>query len=413
MPICIGDKLGPYEILAPIGAGGMGEVYKARDKRLDRIVAIKLSKTEFSERFELEARAVAALNHPNICQLYDVGPNYLVMEYIEGPALKGPLPLDQALKYAAQICDALDAAQKKNITHRDLKPANILVTKAGVKLLDFGLAKIGPAVMEDEATMITALTGKNEIVGTPAYMAPEQRKGKRADARSDIYSFGCVLYEMLTGKRAAANRVPVAPPLEAVLRTCLEEDPDERWQSARELKHALRWAAEAKPATSAPSRPRFGKAGWIAAAVFALIAATVSFPHLLEKPAGTAMVRFTIAPPEKTSFSFGPGAGPDGFPALSPDGRRLVFGAQPTGGSARLWVRSLDATTSQPLAGTEGASLPFWSPDGHSIGFGANGKLKKVDLSGGPPVSLADAPSLRGASWSAEGVILFTPTRTS
>src|ERR1700687_451839 len=260
MPICIGDKLGPYEILAPIGAGGMGEVYKARDKRLDRIVAIKLSKTEFSERFELEARAVAALNHPNICQLYDVGPNYLVMEYIEGPALKGPLPLDQALKYAAQICDALDAAQKKNITHRDLKPANILVTKAGVKLLDFGLAKVGPAVKPDEATMTMALTGKGEILGTLFYMSPEQLQGKDADARSDIFAFGLVLYEMISGKRAFEadntasvisailtsdppplhNLQPVTPgALERVLAHCLAKDPDERWQTASDVRRAL------------------------------------------------------------------------------------------------------------------------------------------------------------------------------
>jgi eukaryotic-like serine/threonine-protein kinase len=210
MPLSAGDKLGPYEILAPIGAGGMGDVYKARDTRLDRVVAIKVSKTEFSERFEREARAVAALNHPHICQLYDVGPNYLVMEYIEGTPLKGPLPLDQTLKYAAQICDALDAAHRKNITHRDLKPANILVTKAGVKLLDFGLAKVGPAVRTDEATMTMALTGKGQILGTLLYMSPEQVNGQEADARSDIFSFGLVLYEMMTGKRAFEGSTPAS-----------------------------------------------------------------------------------------------------------------------------------------------------------------------------------------------------------
>jgi serine/threonine protein kinase len=186
----------------PIGAGGMGEVYRARDTRLDRVVAVKVSKTEFSERFEREARTIATLNHPHICTLHDVGPNYLVMEYIEGIPLKGPLPLDQALRYAAQICGALDAAHVKKITHRDLKPANILVTKAGVKLLDFGLAKIGPAVKADQATMTMALTGKGEILGTLLYMSPEQVNGQEADARSDIFSFGLVLYEMLTGKRA-------------------------------------------------------------------------------------------------------------------------------------------------------------------------------------------------------------------
>src|SRR5664279_6231513 len=206
MPLSSGDTLGPYEILSRLGAGGMGEVWKARDTRLDRIVAVKVSKAEFSERFEREARAVAALNHPNICQLYDVGPNYLVMEYVEGAQLKGPLPLDQALKYAAQICDALDAAHKKGITHRDLKPANILVTKAGIKLLDFGLAKIGPRKPLEDSTLTMALTGKNEIVGTLYYMSPEQLQaqatGQEIDARSDIFSFGLVLYELLTGKRA-------------------------------------------------------------------------------------------------------------------------------------------------------------------------------------------------------------------
>src|ERR1700674_1740864 len=189
MALIVGKRLGPYEILAPIGAGGMGEVYRAKDPRLNRDVAIKVSASQFSERFEREAKAIAALNHPNICQIYDVGPNYLVMEFIEGTPLHGPLPLDRALRYASQICDALDAAHKKNITHRDLKPANILVTRAGVKLLDFGLAKIGPAVKADEATITMALTGKGQILGTLLYMSPEQVNGQEADARSDVFSF--------------------------------------------------------------------------------------------------------------------------------------------------------------------------------------------------------------------------------
>src|SRR6266851_3484817 len=272
MPLQPGDKLGPYEIVAPIGKGGMGEVYRAHDSRLKRDVAIKVSAAQFSERFEREAQAIAALNHPNICTLYDVGPNYLVMEYIEGTPLKGPLPVDQALKYAAQICDALDAAHKKGITHRDLKPANILVTKAGIKLLDFGLAKlassgIGQPPKPDDATLTMALTGKNEIVGTLYYMSPEQLQaqatGQEIDARSDIFSFGLVLYEMLTGKRAFEGTSPasviaaimerpapsiadVAPPaLDHVLKTCLAKDPDERWQTARDLKRELEWIANA------------------------------------------------------------------------------------------------------------------------------------------------------------------------
>jgi eukaryotic-like serine/threonine-protein kinase len=341
-----GAQLGPYKIEELIGAGGMGQVFRAVDTRLGRAVAIKVSAAQFNERFEREARAVAALNHPNICTLHDVGPNYLVMELVEGAPLKGPLPLGRAVEYAGQILEALDAAHRKGITHRDLKPANILIAKNGVKLLDFGLAHVARGENDP------ALTAAGAVMGTPAYMAPEQWEGKPADARSDLYSFGCVLYEMLTGKRAAADRVPVAPPtLEAVLRTCLEKDPEDRWQSARELKHALRWAAEGKPATSAPSRSRFGKASWIAAGVFALIAATVTFLHFLEKPAETPVVRFTIAPPANTAFA---------LPAPSPDGRRLVFPARDMlaafvrqgGGSGSLWVRSLDAITAQPLAGT-------------------------------------------------------------
>src|SRR6202163_90501 len=245
-----GAQLGPYRIEAPLGAGGMGEVYRAVGTRLKRTVAIKVAKQNFGERFEREARAIAALNHPNICTLHDVGPNYLVMELIEGKPLKGPLALDQALQYAAQICDALDAAHRKGIVHRDLKPGNILVTKQGIKLLDFGLAqmKSGP-----EDRTITQMTQTGGVMGTPAYMAPEQWEGKRADARSDIYAFGCVLYEMLTGQRVVVNqttggRAAVAAPLEDILRTCLEKDPDQRWQSARELRHALRWAVEAKQA---------------------------------------------------------------------------------------------------------------------------------------------------------------------
>jgi TolB-like protein/predicted Ser/Thr protein kinase len=239
-----GACLGAYQIEGAIGQGGMGKVYRARDTRLGRIVAIKLSSARFSDRFEREARAIAALNHPHICHLYHVGPDYLVMEYVEGTPLKGPLPMDEALKYAQQICDALDAAHSGGIVHRDLKPGNILLAKHGIKLLDFGLAQMetGP----DDPTM-AQMTQAGALMGTPAYMAPEQWEGKKADARSDIYSFGCVLYEMLTGKRAAGEREAVAPPLGDVLRTCLEKDPGDRWQSARELKHALHWAAQAGP----------------------------------------------------------------------------------------------------------------------------------------------------------------------
>src|SRR3984957_7572088 len=294
MSLSAGDKLGPYEIVAPIGAGGMGEVYKARDTRLDRIVAIKVSNEQFSERFEREARAVAALNQSNICTLYDVGPNYLVMEYIEGTPLKGPLPLDQALKCATQICDAIDAAHQKGITHRDLKPANILATKAGIKLLDFGLAKFGETARPvTDATVTMALTGRNEIVGTLYYMSPEQLQaqgtGKEIDARSDIFSFGLVLYEILTGKRAfdgsshatviaaimerpAPSLGDVAPKaLDRVLKRCLEKDPEDRWQSIRDVKWELANLEDATVASAPPpakSLPRL----WAAIAAFLAVA---------------------------------------------------------------------------------------------------------------------------------------------
>jgi len=424
-----GTRLGPYEILAPIGAGGMGEVYKARDTRLDRIVAIKVSKTEFSERFEREARAIATLNHPHICQLYDVGPNYLVMEYIEGAPLKAPLQLDQTLKYAAEICDALDAAHTKNITHRDLKPANILVTKAGVKLLDFGLAKLGPgpAVKAAEGTMTMALTGKGETLGTFQYMSPEQINGQEAGPQSDIFSFGLVLYEMLTGKRAFDGSTPasviaailerpapsvadVAPPaLDRVLKRCLEKDPENRRQSARDLKVELEWigaaaeSGETVPAT-APSRSRLG---WALVAVLAVVAAGASFiawrsTRPVEEP---RVLKVSVLPPEKVALL-------GDIPAVSPDGRRVAIPAA-LDGKTSLWVRDLASLDARALPGTEGASLPFWSPDSRFLGFFANGELKRTDAAGGPVVNLCDAPVGRGGTWNQNDVILFVPATGS
>src|SRR5713101_6154711 len=265
MPLTVGDKLGPYEILAPIGKGGMVEFYRARDPRLNRDVAVKVSAAQFSERFEREAKAIAALNHSHICQVYDVGPNYLVMEFIEGDPLKGPLPLEKALEYARQIASALDAAHKKNITHRDLKPANILVTTSGVKLLDFGLAKMGTASVapaSDDATQSMDLTEVGTVLGTAAYMSPEQTKGEQTDARSDIFSFGVVLYEMLSGRRAFSKKTaietmaaivrdepaPMDAPLKlsAIITRCLRKAPAERFQTAAEVRVALEGAA-AKP----------------------------------------------------------------------------------------------------------------------------------------------------------------------
>jgi Tol biopolymer transport system component/predicted Ser/Thr protein kinase len=428
MPHSVGTKLGPYEVLSPIGAGGMGEVYRARDTRLNRIVAIKVSKEQFSERFEHEAQAVAALNHPNICQLYDVGQDYLVMEYVEGAPLKGPLPLEQALHYAVQICGALDAAHKKGIVHRDLKPANILATKTSIKLLDFGLAKLRCAGKpSDDATITMTLTGKNEIVGTLYYMSPEQLQaqasGREIDSRSDIFSFGLVLYEMLTGRRAfegsspasviaailerpAPSIVEIAPPaLDRVLRKCLEKNPDDRWQTARDLKDELEWITSASGEVSTSSTPiaRNRPLPWIAAVgVLAVVAAALAFVHLREPPPETPVVRFALAPPAETVFA--PFA-----PLLSPDGRRIVFTTASGDGRNSLWVRSLDTLTAQPLVTVEIGAYPFWSPDSRSIGFHVAGKLKRIDVSGGPAVTLAEAPSFRGGTWNRNDVILFVP----
>lgn len=310
MPIFANDKIGPYEILEPIGAGGMGEVYKARDTRLDRIVAIKAAKTDYYERCEREARAIGTLNHPHICQLYDVGPNYLVMEYIEGTPLKGPLPLDQTLKYAAQICDALDAAHKKGITHRDLKPANILMTKSGVKLLDFGLARMRPLLQASEATMTMSETGKGEILGTLQYMSPEQLNGQPVGPQSDIFSFGLVLYEMLTGKGAFEGSTPasviaailehpapsiedVAPPaLDRVLKRCLEKDPENRWQSARDLRAALELVAQASGSMLAPTAgvQKAGPRRWL----WPTLAITTTLAAL-----ALALLYLRVAPPSR------------------------------------------------------------------------------------------------------------------
>ena len=430
MRLALGDKLGPYEILAPIGAGGMGEVYQARDTRLDRIVAVKVSKEQFSERFEREARAIAALNHSNICTLHDVGPNYLVMEYIEGTPLKGPMPVDQALKYAAQICDALDAAHKKSITHRDLKPANILVTKTGVKLLDFGLAKQSGPLKETDVTqaLTQPFTQQGSIVGTLNYMSPEQLQSKEADARSDIFSFGLVLYEMLTGKRAFEGSSPasviaaimerpapsvadVAPTLDRVLTRCLEKDPENRWQSARDLKSALE-LTQVPASAAALAGPAARPAWWIAATATAVTVAVIAgwawWTQVSRQPVPEAPpLRASLLAPPNSDF-----AHPSFGYAISPDGRLLVFSAQKNGSpESMLWLRPLDSLTATELLGTEKGNGVFWSPDSKSIGFVADDKLKRTEIDGGAVQTLCDAPDYEGGSWSTEGVILFGSAR--
>ncbi len=425
MALTPGVRLGPYEIVSALGAGGMGQVWKARDTRLGRIVAIKVSDAEFSERFAREARAIAALNHPHICALHDVGPDYLVMEYVEGQHLEGPLPLDQVLTLAIQLAGALEVAHRKGITHRDLKPANILMTKSGIKVLDFGLAKIertSDAVANDDT--VAPLTQEGAILGTLPYMAPEQVQGHVTDARADLFSFGCVIYEMLTGARAFSgannalvmaailDREPppapeVTPPaLEWVLRRCLAKDPDERWQTARDLRAALERVSHS--GTDVTTTPTSGHASrmWVAGAVVATLAAlVVSTIHFREQPPATPVTRLGMAPPDGHRLKF--------FrtpPAVSPDGRQVVFAAVSDDGKSQLWLRPLDSLTVRPLADTDDAIFPFWSPDNASVGFFAAGKLKRMNVSGGPPTALADAPEGRGGTWSPGGVIVFAPT---
>jgi eukaryotic-like serine/threonine-protein kinase len=419
MPLSAGDKLGPYEILEPLGEGGMGEVWKARDTRLNRTIAIKKSHGRFSERFEREAHAIAALNHPHICSLYDVGPDYLVMEYVEGQPLKGPLPLNEALALAGQILDALDAAHRKGITHRDLKPGNILVNKNGVKVLDFGLAKIEHAPDVDGATKTMPLTSEGSILGTLQYMSPEQIEGKEADARSDIFAFGLVFYELITGKRVfdgstqasliasilkdqpkpVSELQPVTPKaLDRVVQTCLEKDPDRRWQSAREVKHALEWISTEAPTATAGPVP--AKRPWLwqgIAAALAVIAAVTAWALWPKPPARVNSTRFQILLPENEDYGL--------WMAFSPDGRKLAFTTR--GRQPGIWIRDLDALETRHLAGTENAQAIFWSPDSRFLAFGGGGQLKKIEVSSGPPQTLCEAAGVGMGSWSRDGVIVF------
>jgi len=416
MHLSTGDRLGPYEILAAIGAGGMGEVYRARDTRLGRDVAIKVSAAQFSERFEREARAVAALNHPNICTLYDVGPNYLVMEYVEGVEPKGPLPLDKALGYAKQIANALDAAHEKGIVHRDLKPANVKIKPEGtVKVLDFGLAKVAEPRPEERATDPSTLTiGATQmgmILGTAAYMSPEQARGESVDKRADIWAFGVVLYEMLTGQRlfegktvsdtlaAVLIREPDLSAVDAkarrLLRRCLEKDSAKR---LRGIGDAMELVEDGLP-TFSPRKSQQSWLAWSMAAATMLIAAALAFEHFRETLPQQQTARFEIAAPEKsTLYNF----------ELSPDGRYMAMVAGQAG-KIQLWVRPIDTLEARVLPDTENATLPFWSPDSAYIGFAtADGKLKKIAMSGGPAQTLCNAFTFRGGTWNRDGVIVFS-----
>jgi len=422
MSLTPGDKLGPYEILAPIGAGGMGEVYRARDPRLNRDVAIKVSQERFSDRFEREARAVAALNHPNICTLHDVGPDYLVMEFIEGESPKGPLPLDEALRIARQIADALEAAHEKGIVHRDLKPANIKIKPDGtVKVLDFGLAKTVETASGDPAsspTMTISPTRAGMILGTAAYMSPEQARGKTVDKRADIWAFGVVLYELLTGRmlfqgedltetvasvvKEKADLSGVPERVRPLLEKCLEKDPRKRLRDIGDM--GLLLDAAPAPQAGGTAGPRgYRWISWAVAGALAAALAALSAIHFRETPAQPAAVRFQVPAPEGGVFT-------QGFMALSPDGRQLAFLASGKGG-LQLWVRGLDSLEARPLPGTEGGIFPFWSPDSRLVAFtSADRKLKKIEVSGGPAqtlCSLLDIPYSRpyAGDWTRDGAI--------
>ena len=455
MPLTTGSRLGPYDILSPLGAGGFGEVYKARDIRLDRTVAIKIlpsADPELKARFEREAKAIAALTHPHICTLYDVGhqdgTDYLVMEYLDGETLdkkiaRGPIKVDEALKIAIEIAEALDKAHRANIVHRDLKPANVMLTKGGVKLLDFGLAKLhiqgasvaGRSIAATHAA--SPLTGAGSILGTLQYMSPEQLEGRDADSRSDIFALGTVLYETLTGRRAFegtsqaslisaimhANPPPVStlrpltpPALDHIVNRCLAKDPDERWQSASDTMRELQWIFEAavQGPVSSPSvvraKMRVSDALMWSLALGAVVAtfALAGTLFLRRVPQDARVYRSTIL----AAVTLDPNAAR--MLSLSPDGRRLAFIGLDTNGQNMAYVRPLDSLLAQPLAGTEGTQTLFWSPDSRYLGFIAGNKLKKIDAAGnGPALVLCEALSPAPGSWNRNDVILFTPRSDS
>jgi serine/threonine protein kinase len=408
MGLAVGTRLGPYEILSTIGAGGMGEVYKARDTRLDRSVAIKICSHEISNRFEREARAISALNHPHVCTLFDIGPNYLVMELVEGESLaarlkKSPLATPLVLRYGSQIADALAAAHSRGIIHRDLKPANIMVTKTGVKVLDFGVAALSPDFVVT-AERSEPLTAPHTTVGTLAYMAPEQLDGRECDARSDIFALGLVLYEMSTGRRAfpanshaalvgqvmrcePAPMTNVSPQFAHIVERCLARDPDGRWESAKDVRLELEWAAkQSGPEQVAPSTTSSRLWPWAVVAVAGAMLAMVAFA-VFRRPT-PALV------PVRLSLSFEGLSGEVGAPVPSPDGKNFVFPAFDPSGRRSLWLRPLDSELARRLPTTEDAVQPFWSPDGRWIGFFAQEKLKRIRLSGENAETIGEVKSI-------------------
>lgn len=396
--IAPGSQLGPYRIEAPLGEGGMGQVFRATDTRLGRPVAIKICNQEFMDRFEQERRSIAAINHPRVCTLHDAGPNYLVMELVEGETLagrlkRGKLPLKETLRFGAQIAEALAVAHARGIVHRDLKPANIMLTKAGVKVLDFGLAK---------SAIDPGLTATGHVMGTPAYMAPERLEGKESDARADIYALGLILAEMATGRRSR-DPAGLPPALERVVKRCVELDPEDRWQNAHDLEWELESLADslaAAPGSSweAGRRPlswNMRLAGALGVAV--LLAAGLAFLRYRQRPVVPPLARVNVLLPEKARVL---------SLAVSPDGRAIAV-VLVKDGRQQIWVRALDADAIKPLAGTDGAADPFWSPDSRSIGFFADDRLKKIDAFGGPVQTLCDALGDMGGTWNQSGDILM------
>lgn len=460
MPLTSGAKLGPYEIVCALGAGGMGEVYRARDSRLDRTVAIKILATHLSaspdlkQRFEREARTLSSLSHPNICHLYDVGSqdgvDFLVMEFLEGETLahrlqRGELPLNEVIRVGMEVAGALHVAHRAGIVHRDLKPGNVMLTKSGTKLMDFGLAKpaalaasasgsaplLSAAMTASGPSPASPLTSAGTVIGTIQYMSPEQISGQAADARSDIFALGAVLYEMATGNRpfegksqisvasAILEKDPepvsrvraVAPPaFDYLVKSCLEKSPEDRIQTAHDVKLQLKWisandsqATAARPATQIAGTKR-ARLLFVGMATLLVIAAVAGVAWWQAR-SPRQVIRATLLPPEGTHFALLNRNGPA---ALSPDGTQVAFIASRNSNTS-LWIRALDKMDASELAGTDGAFFPFWSPDGHSVGYFAAGKMWRMSVNGGPAVAICDVSNGRGGSWNKDGVILFAP----